>query len=184
MELDNIKSDWKNTGEGRRNQAELLNMTKIENHPNILRIRLKFMIEAVLLMLFLAFFYEVFDGATKPIWANAFLIVTSTAYIVVRFLGWIALRTPIKGSDLKKSLVSFQIKLKKMTVLILSTSFLFGSSIISFFSSSIDFTQEKYFVLTGMILTLLFLVYLSIQNLVNRIKGINATILEFENGDN
>ena len=184
MELDDIKSDWKNTGKGKRNQNELLKMTKIKNHPNIKKIRIKFIIEAVLLTIFLAVFYEGFDGATKPIWANTLLIISTTAYIIVRFLGWLVLRNPIKDGNLKKSLISFQNKLKQMAISILLTSFLFGSAIISFFTSSIDFTQEKYFVLAGMIITLLFLVYLSSRNWIKRIKGINETIIEFENGNN
>ena len=184
MEIDNIKSNWKNTGKEKRNQSELLKMTKIKNHPNIKKIRIKFIIEAVLLIIFLAVFYEGFDGASKPIWANTLLIVTTSAYIIARFLGLLVLRNPIKEGNLKKSLISFQNKLKQIAVLILLTLFLFGSAIISFFTSSIDFTQEKYFVLAGMIITLLFLVYLSSRNWIKRIKAINETIIEFDNGNN
>ena len=180
MELDNIKSNWKNTGKGKRNQTELLNMTKIKNHPHIKKIRIKFIVEGVLLLMFLAVFYGGFDGATKPIWANALLIGATTAYISVRFLGWLVLRNPIKEGNLKNSLISFQNRLKQMAISILLTSFLFGSAIIAFFTSSIEFTQEKYVVLAGMIITLLFLVYLSSRNWMKRIKGINETLIEFD----
>ncbi|MDD7888191.1 hypothetical protein [Flavivirga sp. 57AJ16] len=184
MELENIKSNWKNAGKGKRDKTELLKMTEIKNHPNIKKIRIKFIIEAVLLIIFLAVFYEGLDGVTKPLWANALLIVTTTTYIIVRFLGWLVLRNPIKEGNLKKSLISFHNKLKQMAILILLTSFLFGSAIISFFTSSINFTQEKYFVLAGMIITLLFLVYLSSRNWIKRIKGINETLTEFDDKAN
>lgn len=184
MELDNIKSNWKNTGKGKRNQTELLKMTKIKNHPNIKKIRTKFIIEAVFLIIFLIVFYDGFDGATKPIWANALLIITTIAYIIIRFLGWLLLRNPIKEDNLKKSLISFHNRLKQMAISILLTSFLFGSAIISFFISAINFTQEKYFVLAGMIITLLFLVYLSSRNWIKRIKSINETLIEFDDSTN
>ena len=53
MELDKLKSIWKNTGSGKKNQNELLMMTKIKNHPKIKRMRGKFLIETLLILVFL-----------------------------------------------------------------------------------------------------------------------------------
>ena len=181
MEFDNLKSNWKKTGVGKKNKNELLMMTKIKNHPNIRRIKVKLIIETILIMVFIAVYYDSFDGANKPVWANVFLIGSSTVYIIVRFIGWFELRNPIKEDNLKKSLISFQRKLKRMAILIMLTAFLFGSAIISFFISSIDFTKEKYFVLAGMLLSLILLVYLSNRNWLKRIEGINTTLIEFDN---
>jgi len=181
MEFDNIKSNWKKTGQGKKNKTELLMMTKIKNHPNIKRMRLKLIIETILIIVFLAVYYNGFDGATKPFWANLLLVGATTLYIIVRFMGWLVLRNPIKGGNLKKSLISFQQTLMRMAISILLTSFLFGTAIISFFSSSIDFTQGKYFVLVGMIISLILLVYLSSRNWFKRIEGIKKTLIEFDN---
>jgi len=41
MEFDTLKSDWKKTGNAKKNQEELLMMTKIKNHPIIKRIRIQ-----------------------------------------------------------------------------------------------------------------------------------------------
>ena len=180
MELENIKSHWQNTGKGKKNQTELLMMTKIKNHPKIKRIRVKLIIEAILLIVFLAVFYEGFDGAFKPLWANILLIVNTIAYIIVRFIGWLVLRNPVKEGNLKKSLISFQHTLKRMAISILLTSFLFGLAIISFFTSTIDFTKGKYFVLAGMIISLILLVYLSNRNWTKRIKNIKTTLIDFD----
>lgn len=181
MEFDNLKSNWKKTGQGKKNQTELLMMTKIKNHPNIKRMRIKLIIETILIIVFLAVYYDGFDGATKPLWANLLLIFTTTLYIIVRFIGWFILRNPIKGDNLKESLISFQNTLKRMAIFILLTSFLFGSAIISFFTSSIEFTQGKYFMLVGMIMSLILLVYLSNRNWLKRIEGIKKTLVEFNN---
>ena len=179
MDLDNLKSNWKNAGSGKKNRDELLMMTKIKNHPKIKRIRTYLFFDCILIFVFLVIYYFGFDGATKPLWANVLLIVSTVAYIIVRILGWLTLRKPISGENLIKSLVSFQSKLKRMANLTLFTSFLFGSAIISFFSSSIDFTKGKYFMLTGMILSLMLLVYLSSKNWFKRIEGINTILVEF-----
>lgn len=178
MEFDVIKSNWKKAGAGIKDQNELIMMTKIKNHPSIKRIRFKFIIETTLIIVFLAAYYDGFDGATKPLWANFLLIGATTLYIIVRFTGWLVLRNPIKGDNLKTSLITFQNKLHRMAIYILLTSFLFGSAIILFFASSIDFTGGKYFTLAGMVLSLVLLVYLSSRNWFKRVKGINTTLTE------
>lgn len=180
MEFDNLKSNWKKAGVGKKDQKELLMMTRINNHPNIKKIRIKFIIEAILIIVFLVVYYDGFDGATKPLWANLLLIVAAISYIIVRFVGWLVLRNPIKGDNLKTSLVNFQNKLKRMAISVLVTSSLFGSAIILFFASSIDFTKGKYLILAGMVLSLMLLVYLSSRNWFKRVKGINTTLIEFK----
>lgn len=181
MELDKLKSNWKQAGQGKKNQTQLLMMTKIKNHPNLSRMRIKLIIETNLIIVFLVFYCDSFDGAAKPFWTNFLLIGTATAYVIVRYIGWLILRNPIKESNLKKSLISFQHTLKRITLLVLLTSFLFGSAVILFFTSSIDFTKGKYFVLVGMILSLILLVYLSSRNWFKRIESIKKTLIEFDN---
>jgi hypothetical protein len=181
MEFENLKSNWKKAGVGKKDQKELLMMTKIKNHPDIKRIRIKFIIETFLIIVFLAVYYDGFDGANKPLWANLLLIAATTSYIIVRFVGWLVLRNPIKGDSLKTSLITFQNKLQRMAISVLLTSFLFGSAIILFFASSIDFTKGKYFMVVGMVLSLILLVYLSSRNWFKRVEGINTILLDFNN---
>ena len=183
MDIENIKSTWKNSESVEKNQTELLMMTKIKNHPKVKKVKTKFLVEAILLSVFLAVYYTGFDGETKPLWANTFLIFSTVGYIVVRFVGWLVLQNPIKDSNLKESLRRFQNKLKKVALSILLTAFLFGAAFIAFFTSSIDFIREKYFLLAGMILALLVLIYLSIYNWIKRIKAIETTLKEFDDSN-
>lgn len=180
MDLENIQSTWSNSGTVKKSQTELLRMTKTKNHPKIRRIKVKFLVEAMLLSVFLSVYYTGFDGATKPLWANVFLILSTLGYIGVRFVGWLILQNPVKEGNLKKSLQQFRIKLKQIALSILLTVLLFGVAFISFFASSIHFTKQKYALLAGMILTLLFLLYLSLRNWIKRIKAIEKTLNEFE----
>lgn len=180
MEFDNLKSNWKRAGQGMKDKKEILMMTKIKNHPNIKRIRTKLIIETILIIAFLVIYYDAFDGANKPLWANLFLIGATTSFIIARFVGWLMLRNPIKGDNLKISLTTFQNKLQRMAFAILLTSFLFGLAIILFFATSIEFTTAKYFVLTGMIFSLILLVYISSRSWFNRVEGINTTLIEFK----
>lgn len=180
MELDNLKSNWKKVGIGKKGENELLMMTKIKNHPNIKKVRVKFIIETILTTVFLVAYYDAFDGANKSLWMNLLLIVTTVSHITVCFIGWLVLRNPIKGENLKTSLINFQNKLKRMAISVLMTSFLFGSSIILFFASTIDFTKGKYLMLAGMLLSLLLLVYLSSRNWFKRVEDINTMLKDFK----
>ena len=181
MEFENLKSNWKKAGKGVKDQEEIFVMTKIKNHPNIKRIRIKFFIETFSISVFLVMFYNGFDGGNKPLWANLLLIGGSISFLVIRIMGWHALRNPIKGDNLKTSLILFENKLQRITFFVLLSSFLFGLSIILFFATSIAFTKGKYFMLAGMVLTLILLVYLSSRNWFKRVESINTTLLDFNN---
>ena len=183
MELDSLKSNWKDIGQGQKNQTELWMMTKMKNHPTLKRIQIKLIIETILIVVFLAVYYDGFDGATKPLWANIVLVSATSAYIVTRFMGWLVLRNPIKEGDLKSSLTSFQSTLKRMALSVLCTSFLFGVAIISFFASGVDLSRGKYFAFAGMMITLILLVYLSSRNWLKRLKEIKTTLSEWEKVD-
>lgn len=183
MDFDSLKSNWKNTGDGIKDQKELLMMTKMKNHDNLKRIKIKLIIEAVLVTFFLAVYYEAFDGDNKPLWSNLLLIIATCSYLLVRYIGWIVLRNPINGENIKTSLIVFQNKLHKTAYFNLITSFLFGVTLITFFVSSIDLTEMKYFMVIGMVLTLIVFVYFSsrlwfkrVKRISNALKGLNESL--------
>lgn len=179
MNLDHLKSNWKQAGAGNRNQHELWAMTQIKNHPDIQRIRLKLIIETMAIIVFLMVYYDAFDGADRPFWANAILVVATSFYVIVRISGWLLLSNPIQGDNLKTSLILFKNKIKQIAVLILLSSFLFGAAVIGFFASSIDLTPGKYMVLVGMLMTLILLVYISSRIWLKRLAGVKKTLSEF-----
>ena len=179
MELEKLKSDWKHAGTGKKNQNEILLMAKIKNHPKVKQIRIRFLIETIVIIAFLALYYDGFDGATKPIWVNIFLIGSTVAYILNRFIGWLVLRNPIEESNLTQSLKIFRNNLQRIFFFTLITSFLFGSSIILFFSVAIDFTKSKYMMFAGMIVFLVLLIFVSARNWLKKVRSIERTLEEF-----
>ena len=176
MEFDKLKSTWQNAGKDGKDQKELLMMTKIKNHPQTRRIRLKFAIEVFLLIVFSIVYYDAFDGASKALWTNVLLIGSAIAFIVTRFVGWIKISNPVNGNNLKKSLEIFHDSLRRMSILVLSSSFLFGVALIIFFTLSVSLTNEKVFLVVGMVISLLLFIYLSYRNWNQRIKNIERTL--------
>ncbi len=153
-------------------------MTRIQNHPRIKQMRLQFAIEGFLLILFTVFYYGAFDGATKPLWSNLLLIGSTSAYILVRFSGWLLLRNPIQDTNLKGSLGILQKRQRRLALLTVLTSTIFGISFLLFFSTTITFTQTKWFILGGASLLFIFLVVYSSMNWKTKIKDVDRTISE------
>ena len=180
MDFDHIQANWKKASTGNKSQRELWMMTQINQQPQIRRLKIKLIIEAMAIGVFLIAFYDGFDGQEKPLWATIFLIAAAAIYIMVRTRGVLLLRNPIKGENLKISLVRFKRDLLQMATISLLSSCLFGAAFITFFTSAIDLTREKYIVLIGMIVFLLLLVYLSSRNWLRKIKTIQRTLGEFE----
>ena len=154
MELQDLKSGWQNAGGTFKSETDLLNMTKITNHPSLKKIRRKLIVETIMLMLFLIVYYDWFDGDKKPFYANALLVIGLLLYILNDVIGYISILNPITGLNLKISIKNYLARIKRLSVLSLIFSFLYSISFIVFFASVINFTKEKSFILAGTILVL------------------------------
>ena len=74
MDLDKMKSSWRQAGTNIKSQDELLTLTKFGGQPGIRNIRIKFLTEFILLLIFMLIYYNAFDGDLKPLWVNIILI--------------------------------------------------------------------------------------------------------------
>ncbi len=180
MDINDLKSNWKNIQADPKDKSDLLKMTKVSNHPKLRRIRIKLIIESALLIVFLAVYNNIFDGAQKPVWANIILIVGAGLYVLADLTAYLNLKNIKQKRHLKETLQNFTKKLKVISSLSLVSSLLFGSALILFFTSSINFTQSKYFILVGMIITFLLMIIASYRIWANRINHITKAIAELE----
>lgn len=184
MNLDELKSNWENAGTGKKSREELFMMTKIRNHPKLNRIRIKLVIESILLIAFLIVYNNIFDGGNKPLWANITLIIGAALFMLTDFIGYLTLQNPISGNNIKNSLNAFHLKLKRITFFSLIASFIFSLSVVLFFASTVVFTKSKYLMLAGMIITMIVLIYVSYKNWMLRINLIRSAEIEFEKSMN
>lgn len=180
MNLDQMKSDWQHTVSSQKDQTELWRMTKINNHPQLKRLRIKLILEMTFLTLFLIVYYDFFDGAQKPMWLNILLICASLIFVLNDLWGWFALRNPIQQNQLVQSLAALEQTLKRLRTSSLLASFIFSASIIIFFSSVIHFSTAKYIILAAMIINMLVFLYWSAVNWQKRIDQIKKAINTFQ----
>lgn len=179
MDIHELKSAWKKSGGSKKNHDELEQMTKINNHPKLSRVRLKLIIESVGLIVLLAFYYDMLDGNDKPIWLNALFITSIVLFIGNGITGYLTLLNPVQGKDIAKSLSKLKTRLKKIRLFSLLTSFVFALTLISFLTLDIQFTTSKFALLAGMIVTLGVMTYLSYNIWSSRLNQIEKSVSEF-----
>jgi hypothetical protein len=184
MDINELKSNWQKSNSERKSQTELQRMTRIKNHPKLKRTKIKFIIEVVLLVIFLAVYHNILDGGNKPLWLNIILVISIVFYIANDITGYLALLHPVQGNNIVTSLENLKVKLRRVSIVSLLISMSFAFSLILFLTINIHFTTSKYVLLTGMILTLLIMTYISYQTWISRISQINQSMQEFTESAN
>ena len=179
MELNDLKSDWKNAGEKFKSEADLLLMTKIVNHPSIKKIRTKLIIEAIVLSFFLFIYYDWFDGDKKPFYANVSLVVGLLLYIFNDVIGYISITRPIKDTNLKLSLQNYLLRIERLSISSVIITFLYSISIIIFFTSVITFTKEKGLILIFSVVLVVQFILLSLRMWTKWIKNLKIQVRDF-----
>jgi len=179
MKIDELKSHWQKSSYPAKSSLELKMMTKVRNHPKLARIRIKLIIEVTLLVAFIALYKDLFDGGAKPLWVNISLGVSVALFIINDIVGYFTIQDPIRAGNIKSSINTLIPKLKRLSILSITSSLFFGLCLILFFSSTIDFTQEKYLMLAGMLITLIIFSFVSHRNWFYRIKHFQKVEQEF-----
>ena len=180
MELEDLKSDWQNGLIAEKSEDDLQKMTRITNHPTLKRIRTKLIIETISFVLFLVVYYDWFDGDKKPFYANAFLVVSLLFFIANDVVGYFSIEKRIEGSNLKTSLEKYLSKIKQLSTLSLICTFLYSISIVVFFTSVIHFTREKSFILVGISIIFIQLMFWSQRIWIRWIKKLEQQVIDFK----
>ncbi|SDB31914.1 hypothetical protein SAMN03097699_0683 [Flavobacteriaceae bacterium MAR_2010_188] len=157
MGLDELKTSWDNSKAESRSQDEILKMTKLKNHPTLNRLRIKFVIETVMLIFFLLVFQDFFDAEKHSTMMNVLLAGAAILYIVNDSYGFYVLKNPIRGNNLKDSAQKFVKDIKILSITSISTALLFSIMVIVYFSSIVSFDSRRWillgvftFILVGM----------------------------------
>lgn len=143
MELENLKSEYQNTGKVALSKTDIQKIILDNNHPVLKGIKIQLLIETVLWAIFLAVYYNFFDGHLKsPLWN--FLIVVSVIFILIHnVLGFQIIGNPINGVSLMESLKNYLIKIKNYTVISIAARVFAILMLLGYFISTISLTNEK-----------------------------------------
>lgn len=179
MELDDLKSGWQEAGKSTKSNADLQKMTRVSHHPKLKKIRAKLLIESGVLIFFVLTYRDAFDGPQKPLWANVALGVFGLLFILNDVAGYLLVMRRVKEVNIVDSLKKLVLTLKKLSIFSVVSSFLFGLSVILFFSAEVVFDRTKYLILAGMVVTLCVISYWSYRNWESRIRHFSDLVHEF-----
>jgi len=155
MDLQSLKAGWNKMNYTAKNEKELEKMTAVKNHPVLKRIKTKLVVETLAVSLFLMLYYNGFDGAEKPIFANVLLIFGAAAYILNGVLSFQTIQKPIQGDSLNHSIKNYFNKIKTISKISIGISIFYSCCLLLFFGSTINFNTEKKWILLFFIIVLI-----------------------------
>lgn len=143
METANLKSIWQGMSTPQKDKEELNLMLKKNSHPILAAIKKQIIVELIGFIVFLFCYFSMFDGATKPLGINLFIITTILLQLFYGYKGYL-MRSKFKSStNLNDDLENFTIKLKSYRHQVILARTLFAVGLLIFFSYNIHFSASK-----------------------------------------
>nr|WP_294789835.1 hypothetical protein [uncultured Mucilaginibacter sp.] len=180
MELDDLKSSW-NSAVSQPKTEEELGLMLIENrHPVLKRIRRQIVIETAGWTVFLFCYYTMFDGADKPLIANAILIIAVLAALLHNLTGYNFSKNLTADADIKTAMQGYLSRMKQHAVITLMLRVLFIGGLLAFFCWNITLDSRRY-ILLGTGLALLITQLLVLYKIwMGRIRALNDSVDNFK----
>jgi hypothetical protein len=173
MELENLKSEYQNAGKAALSKTDIQKIISENNNPVLKGIKIQLLIETILWAIFLAVYYNIFDGHLKSSLWN-FLVVVSVIFILVHnVLGFQIIGNPINGETILESLKNYLIKIKNYAVISIATRVFAIVMLLGYFISTISLTNEKLVSLSFISLVIPVQIYLLHRVWAKRKRRIN-----------
>ncbi|MEO6149993.1 MAG: hypothetical protein ABIP28_07525 [Mucilaginibacter sp.] len=178
MELDQLKSAWKDAPAPAKTTEEIKAMLQENKHPVLKQIRKQFTFEIIAWSAFLLCYYTMLDGDKKPAYINAVLIASVLFPILHSLAGYRFSKYLVNGANIRQSLDNYFSKVKVYAFVSVVSRVLYAAGLLVFFSYGIDFNRGKYYLLgvaIAAISTQLFWLGRLWAKRINKLKG--ATLL-------
>lgn len=181
MDLENLKSDYKKGGTENFKTTESLNkMKQSKNHPALKSIRKQLIFESIIWIFLLVVFYDIFDGHLKSILWNFLLIASILLLLIHNISGYILVKNPIFGENIKESLEKYLSKIKTFSFISITSRVFAITIFLGFLTSNAHWEFNKILLFSVMlIITITAQIYLLRKVWNKRIHFIENTISTF-----
>ena len=180
MDINDLKSDWKNIGEGSVDEQTLKLMTKVDQHPALKKLRLELLVNTAILVAFLAVYYDAFDGHNKPLSVNILLIMSAILYTINNVVGYLMIKHPIRANNILTSIQNQVSLLRRLSITTLISSILYSITFIAFFTVSIELNTKKYILLAVMIIIFAASRYFTYKSWLERVDHFSQLLSDFK----
>lgn len=145
-------------------------------NPLLRRMRRQLLIETVAFIVFLVVYYDFFDGDRKPLYANVLLVGVMVLAIGYNLLGYGFAKRVIDGGSVRAALEGQVRKLKLYAYVMVAGRGLMISGVVAFFCTVIVFNPVKYWVLAGLVILCMVLLYMMGGMWRRRIRRMEAVL--------
>lgn len=105
-------------------------------HPVLKKIRKQMVIELIGFVLFLSVYYNFFDGAQKPVYANVLLIAAMGIVIVVNVIGYVFAKQGVPGANVLKVLEKHLVQMRIYAIIAIFARALMMTAFVVFFKGN------------------------------------------------
>ncbi|SFW67784.1 hypothetical protein [Chitinophaga sancti] len=106
-------------------------------HPVLKKIRKQMVIELIGFVLFLSVYYNFFDGAQKPVYANVLLITAMLVVIAVNIVGYVFAKQGVPGENVRELLEKHLIKMRIYAIVSVFARALMMTAFVVFFKGNV-----------------------------------------------
>jgi len=153
MDLEDLKSDYKKgVVENLKTTENLNKMKESGNHPVLKGIKKQLIFESIIWVFLLVVFYDIFDGHLKSIVWNGLLIVSILLLLFHNISGYILVKNPIFGENIKESLEKYLSKIKTFSFISIASRVFAITIFLGFLTSNTTWEFNKILLFSGMFL--------------------------------
>ena len=179
MELDDLKSSWNSAISQPKTENELGLMLKENRHPVLKRIRKQITIETAGWLVLLLSYYSMFDGADKPLIANAILVIAVLAALLHNLTGYSFSKNLIGHGDIKTTLQAYLKKIRIYATLSITLRAMFVAGLLVFFCWNVTIDSRRYALLGAGLILLLIQLFVLGKVWTTRLKVLSNTLNTF-----
>lgn len=149
MNLENLKSNFNSSSPSPVSKEALLSMLDVNQHPALKKIRIQLMIESIAWIVFLACYYNFFDGHLKPAIWNIALVLAVGLLLVHNAAGYQITNNPINGINIAESLANYYHRLKKYAYVSIASRALAIGILFGYFLSGLESLEQRHYISMG-----------------------------------
>ncbi|HVI48087.1 MAG TPA: hypothetical protein VM802_24685 [Chitinophaga sp.] len=178
MTQDPLKAAWDNISTAFSNEGALKEIISRKNGPVLKAIRRQLIFESGCYTVFLAVYYDFFDGHTRPFYLNAVLVTAILLMLLHNVAGYFLAKVQTTDNSLTKG-VALQLRhLKQYAGMSIASRLLGITGLLIFFTAGIHWSSNKYQILGAAIIIILFQLLLLWQIWSKRINKLQDTLRE------
>ncbi|MBO9151686.1 hypothetical protein ACFOTA_05675 [Chitinophaga sp. GCM10012297] len=151
--MEDLKAAWQNMGAGHKSPEEL--KTYLRKMPVRRNVLFQMIMETSLFVLFLAFYYDAFDGHQKPFYLNLLLCGAFGFIVLHNIAGIVQAMNVLKGKHLRGVLAAYSSRLKVFAAISVASRAAMYICFMLFFTYAVEMNTFKVWVLIGAALVFL-----------------------------